>query len=1178
MKNSRKILAILLVLTLSFCAAAVVNAFALATESYYICYESDGYKVRERNVMTLTGEEYIASPYMKRGDRFLISDGKGSLFGDDGGQPLTVTESGNIRYTVRFSPNKEKGKVTFGYYSPGKYVLVVGDEDRTEMTYRSALTIREEFYCYFETEGGETIKIKAEDGSVYGETGIDADGITLTLKGKYRIAFTKDENNLYADNKYIEVSEYPELYLLCEENEWTTNENYMLERDEKNTTFIRYKGSISVPKKDAKVRYSVYDKTEDKEYKPSSTGTVTVHDKGSYDVFYAPDHVYSASGDESFYVTLSRKEEFYGGWYLLGDFNGYTFIAGDENFDEAYRLTRNTEETTFEEYKITFTVTETMLFEFDGRVEFYISDGKDIHRRPDGKDIGIEASGEYEITFSPVHDYGRGYRYRYVRKDAAPEKKLVSISTGVELMAVLKECTSPEYSLNKVFELKADVDVSGIEYTPALIFAGEFDGLYRSVTGIKGEGEHNFLFRETTEKAVIRRAKFDINYKSTAQKTGLIGTNYGLVEEVEVSGDVEGDDYVGGIAAVNGGSGKIYSAKNRAVVNGVLNVGGIVGYNDGEIRSAENYGAVNAVAFSASELTGILNVGGVAGYSTGNILSSANYGEVGKSQGRHVGGIAGLGSGGLFVNRNEGKVFGGSYVGGIVGYYGRLQQNDPSGTQTDFSEWWDKYFGSDDGNFQEGVDNGVHEIYYCISSGEVYSAGSHAGGIAGRAGATALKTAGLVSTGDTRARYSYAGGIVGELVMGRVEGSVCRGSVTASTYAGGIVGRIGGAVSQTSGVVAQAGGEVVACFSSAIAAADSYSGGIAGLGSGKIEGCVSAALIEKKGEEKYLGMIAGDAESGLCKNNYYIADGEKIGGINGVSFGSESSYGACMLNAEEIMSEGMLSEKLVGLSAEDWQAGETEKRYPAPRILTEKSLPSLYGDEATFNAAFESESGELKTESDLASRTVITAVFYTYDFTAKEHVRAALLRIPRDTSIEKEKIPALKEEEGYFVWWERIDFKNLTEDIRVYQRFDKIKTTIGSDDGDSPLVLAEGKFHSDTTLAIEYNGEYMGLKFLRGETPVSYGDVTVRLKVRDPHATAIKLVRGDEIKSVETKVDGKYLVFTLAEGYFFASVENTPDLTPLWITVAALSSAVVVSAVFGVGIILAKKRRSSAVV
>ncbi len=1167
MKNKKNIIAAILTLVLAVTSVGTLGTVFALNETYYICYESDNYRVRPGNSLKKDGDRYTVSPYLTRGDRFQISDGKGAMWGDEKGQPLVITESGTHRYTVTFSPtDKLSGdcNVLVTDYAPDEFELLSDGTPLGKMTYLRANAAREEYYFYAELNGGETVTVRGKNGD-YGESGLGGGGISVAAAGKYRFSFTADDENLFDDDKYIAFEEYPELYLLCEANGWQKDENYLLERDE-SVVVRQYKAGIDVPQKDFDLKYSVLDAFDGEQYKPSSNGKITVKDKGEYEVLYSPDVIYSASGDERFHTTVRRTEKFYDGWFVLGDFNGFEFIESDD-FADRYELKKNDEETTYDEYTLNITVTQSMLDEFGGRTEFYITDGAAIYRKPNGGNIGIEDSGEYKLTFSPDHDYGRGYRYRYEKVAQEAVKETVIIKSTAQFTEFLANCTSPEYSLNKTFQLNCDVDLSGVKYSPALIFAGTFDGLYRTVKGVQNSDENNaYLFREITADGCLKRASFEVRLTGKNENTALVGTNNGVIEQITVGGKVKGEGYVAAIAAVNSSAATVRESASNAEISGVMNVGGIVGFNAGNIINCENNGGVNTVALPASDAASMLNVGGVAGYCTGNITGSKNTAAVGSRQGRYIGGITGLAGGGLMSNTNDGKISGERYVGGIVGYYGRFSDNGESGgigdylTGGKFEEWLDKYFGSDSGSFEESADNGVHELYYNINVGEVQSDG-YSGGIAGHAGAISLKIEGCVSTGGISSRGSHSGGIIGELKEGSLNGCMSGGEITATReYVGGIVG--------------EASGSVKNCLSSAYADGGGYVGGIVGKTTGTVSGCLSNAFVETSGDGLHIGMIAGGADVNKCSYNYYLKENFGVGGINGVSYGAQNDYAAESLIEEKIMCEGMLSAELTGLDGGEWLAGESEPRFPTPRTLLETKEPELYSDKAQFADSLKNVTEKLTALSDNGGKAAVNVVFYTYDFDAEEYTRAALYRIKKGDGIEKGDIPPLEEDERYFTRWDRTDFTCFETDTQIFEKFDKAVTTVASDDSDKPLVLVEGKFYDGTKVVLQRNGEYISVKLMYGDREISYDEITVKYYVGENEKCGIKLVCGGDIISADTERNGQYLKFTLKDGWAFAVDGSSANLTALWITLAALGGAVITAVPF-VTVIAVRRRKSA---
>jgi hypothetical protein len=145
---------------------------------------------------------------------------------------------------------------------------------------------------------------------------------------------------------------------------------------------------------------------------------------------------------------------------------------------------------------------------------------------------------------------------------------------------------------------------------------------------------------------------------------GLFAFGPGKIKNVHIrSGSVTGDETVGGIAGACDGGGTIENCSNAATVRGNKLVGGIVGYNVGNIIACSNTGLV---------IGSIEEVGGIAGRTIGSITACSNTGQI--EAYRIVGGIAGSIDGGrLTACYNVGPVYvlyvpngdGGSLVGKV---------------------------------------------------------------------------------------------------------------------------------------------------------------------------------------------------------------------------------------------------------------------------------------------------------------------------------------------------------------------------------------------------------------------------------------------------------------------------------------------------------------------------------
>ena len=131
-KTKRLISVILMIATLISVVATVVYASETEEKSYYVCFSSQNYAIRNANKMTLVGDEYLLSDVeIGANERFYVTDNRGTRYYAVDGDELTTGEIGSYSYTVKFSPSRvysedENGfvrtdcHVTFGFYIPSE--------------------------------------------------------------------------------------------------------------------------------------------------------------------------------------------------------------------------------------------------------------------------------------------------------------------------------------------------------------------------------------------------------------------------------------------------------------------------------------------------------------------------------------------------------------------------------------------------------------------------------------------------------------------------------------------------------------------------------------------------------------------------------------------------------------------------------------------------------------------------------------------------------------------------------------------------------------------------------------------------------------------------------------------------------------------------------------------------
>ncbi len=163
---------------------------------------------------------------------------------------------------------------------------------------------------------------------------------------------------------------------------------------------------------------------------------------------------------------------------------------------------------------------------------------------------------------------------------------------------------------------------------------------------------------------------------------GLAGFSAGRIEDCTSSGQVRGDDDVGGLVGSSWGKSDIIeSCSSSCVVTGRDTVGGLAGYAGGNVRNSRATGDVDGIrgvggligdatahvqaCYATGNISGEEEVGGLIGYSLVSVVACYASGAVtGKNS---VGGLVGYNSGGIVASYSTSQVIGSEEVGGLIG-------------------------------------------------------------------------------------------------------------------------------------------------------------------------------------------------------------------------------------------------------------------------------------------------------------------------------------------------------------------------------------------------------------------------------------------------------------------------------------------------------------------------------
>lgn len=267
---------------------------------------------------------------------------------------------------------------------------------------------------------------------------------------------------------------------------------------------------------------------------------------------------------------------------------------------------------------------------------------------------------------------------------------IITIDSAAALVGLSENGVFDSYSEGKIFELTADIDLSGSGFRPIASFGGTFRGNGHTISGLYLEqaGGDVGLFRFVEPSGVVENLTVCGTVRPDGSRKnvgGIVGTNRGRINGCTFLGKVEAKENTGGIAGYNEAGGLIENCINQAVISGLDTTGGIVGRNEGIVEGCLNSGEVNTSEQTQEEGAGtsgialdgtildaekVYHTGGIAGNSTGTIRTSRNEAAVGYlHSGYNTGGIAGIQNGLIYQCSNVGGIRGRKDTGGIVGQF-----------------------------------------------------------------------------------------------------------------------------------------------------------------------------------------------------------------------------------------------------------------------------------------------------------------------------------------------------------------------------------------------------------------------------------------------------------------------------------------------------------------------------
>ena len=178
------------------------------------------------------------------------------------------------------------------------------------------------------------------------------------------------------------------------------------------------------------------------------------------------------------------------------------------------------------------------------------------------------------------------------------EEDVTVITTAQEFLTFASQCSLDSRFVGKTVVLNANINLLGTDFHGIPTFGGTFDGKGHTISGLtlSGQGDRYGLFRYLQKGAVVQNLGVTgiCDYSGSQKELGgIVGHNDGTVRSCTFSGTVRGKSTVGGIVGLNTENGAVISCKSGGIVLGAESVGGIVGINNGMVSGCENRSMVN---------------------------------------------------------------------------------------------------------------------------------------------------------------------------------------------------------------------------------------------------------------------------------------------------------------------------------------------------------------------------------------------------------------------------------------------------------------------------------------------------------------------------------------------------------------------------------------------------------
>ena len=166
---------------------------------------------------------------------------------------------------------------------------------------------------------------------------------------------------------------------------------------------------------------------------------------------------------------------------------------------------------------------------------------------------------------------------------AADSAQTVYLDSAADFAAFAKNCSLDTWSQGKTVILRADISLSGVDFTPAASFGGTFEGRGHTISdfNLTQNASPAGLFGTILPGGRVANLNVAGSVAAGGDKIacgGIAGENYGRIVCCTFTGMVQGDTQIGGIVGRNQASGQIVSCSFEGKVQGTTATGGIAGH------------------------------------------------------------------------------------------------------------------------------------------------------------------------------------------------------------------------------------------------------------------------------------------------------------------------------------------------------------------------------------------------------------------------------------------------------------------------------------------------------------------------------------------------------------------------------------------------------------------------